>query len=88
MFASGPFWALTAANFANLWGFFLLMTEGPTYISEVLGFALSQSGALASLPYILKFICAFFFGAIGDSLVQHNLLSTTAIRKYFTIFCT
>lgn len=83
IFKSIPFWALAVLHFGNLWGLYLLLTAGPKYMSEVLGFNLGHSGILAALPYLARSIAAFIFGYIGDKIRQKNLLSVTATRKSF-----
>lgn len=87
MFLSVPFWALAIAQFGNLWGLYLLMTAGPKFMSEVMGFNLRNSGALASLPYLARLICGFIFGCIGDFIRQREFMTVTAIRKFFMLFC-
>ncbi|KAB0792864.1 hypothetical protein PPYR_14823 [Photinus pyralis] len=83
IFASIPFWALAILHFGNLWGLYLLLTAGPKYMSEVLGFNLGHSGLLAALPYLARAISGFVFGFVGDVLRKHQCLSVTTIRKLF-----
>ncbi|KAF5291457.1 hypothetical protein FQR65_LT01768 [Abscondita terminalis] len=86
IFTSIPFWALAILHFGNVWGLYLLLTAGPKYMSEVLGFNLSHSGVLAALPYLARSIAAFIFGYIGDKIRQKNVLSVTVTRKSFVTF--
>lgn len=87
IFTSIPFWALTFLHFGNCWGLYLLLTAGPKFMSEVLGFNLGHSGILASLPYLARMIFGFIFGTIGDYIRKANWMSVTQIRKSFIIFC-
>jgi MFS family permease len=43
---------------------FLLMTEVPSFLSDQLGFSLSQSGFFSALPYVANFFSVIFFGAL------------------------
>ncbi|GJQ72409.1 hypothetical protein Trydic_g3490 [Trypoxylus dichotomus] len=86
MFLSIPFWAYVILHFGNLWGLYLLLTAGPKFMSEVLGFNLGHSGVLASLPYLARMLFGFVFGFIGDSIRTRQWLSVTATRKSFILF--
>ncbi|XP_017779301.1 PREDICTED: sialin [Nicrophorus vespilloides] len=86
MALSVPFWSLAVLHFGNLWGLYLLLTAGPKFMSEILGFDLGHSGLLAALPYLARMIFGFIFGLIGDQLRKSNKLSVTCIRKSFVLF--
>nr|XP_022916487.1 sialin-like [Onthophagus taurus] len=86
MFLSIPFWAYTVLHFGNLWGLYLLLTAGPKFMSEVLGFNLGHSGILASLPYLARMLLGFLFGYIGDYIRKKSWMSVTVIRKSFVLF--
>lgn len=87
MLRSPKFYALLVLHFGNVWGLFFLITAAPKFMSEVLKFNLTQAGILSSLPYLARLIFGFFFGSIGDCIRGKNLLSVTAIRKTFCLFC-
>lgn len=86
IFSSIPFWALLILHFGSCWGLYFLMTAGPKFISEILGFKLGKSGVLASLPYLARMLFGFFFGWIGDLIRRNEWISVTATRKFFIIF--
>lgn len=85
---SVPFWSLLILHYGNLWGLYFLITAAPKYMNEILHFNLTKAGILSSLPYLARMIAGFIFGSIGDYIRAKNLLSVTAIRKVFIIFCT
>lgn len=87
MFSSVPFWALNILHFGNLWGLNFLITAGPKFMSEVLGFNLGHSGALAAVPYLTRMLAGLMFGFIGDTIRKKKLMSTTSIRKWFILVC-
>lgn len=84
---SVPFWALIILHFGNNWGLYFLLTAAPKFMNEALGFQLSKAGYLAALPYLARLLSGFMFGAIGDYVRSKKLMSVTANRKFFTIFC-
>lgn len=84
---SPPFWALFFLHFGHLWSFYFFLVAAPKYLNEVLKFDLTESGILASAPYLSRFICGFLFGLLSDYFIKHDILSVTSIRKYFSIFC-
>lgn len=86
IFMSVPFWALNVLHFGSCWGLYFLMTAGPKFISEVLGFNLGKSGVLASLPYLARMLFGFGFGWIGDFIRKNQWMSVTSTRKFFVIF--
>lgn len=85
---SMPCWSLLFLHYGSMWGFYFLITGAPKFMNEVLHFDLANSGFLASLPYLLRFIFSFIFASIGDKIRKRNRLSVTATRKWFTVFCT
>ncbi|XP_017779299.1 PREDICTED: sialin-like [Nicrophorus vespilloides] len=86
MFMSFPFWALVFLQFGNLWGLYLLLTIGPKFISEILGFDIRKSGFLSALPHLTRLVSGFIFGAIGDYIRKRGKLSVTFVRKFFVLF--
>jgi len=80
---SGPVWALTAAYFANAWGFEMLFTFLPNFLKDILGFDISQSGFIATLPYLVMLIFTNVFSYIADYLRANRYLTTSQTRKIF-----
>lgn len=56
-------------------------------MAEVLGFNLSHSGGLASLPYLARMTFGFIFGSIGDMIRRKEWMTVTGIRKWFIVCC-
>jgi len=84
IFTSMPFWALLVAQVGNIWGFYVLLDEIPTYMKTVLHFDLKSNSLLSALPYLFKWILSIVFSVIADSLLRRKVLSLTKIRKIFT----
>lgn len=87
IFTSVPFLALLILHFGNLFGMFFLITATPRFMTDFLKFSLSDVGWLASLPYLMRCLCGFLFGLIGDYQRVNHLLPVTTIRKFYCIFC-
>lgn len=82
-----PFWALLILHYGNMWGLNLLMTNGPMYLKEALGFDIKNSGFLSALPYLGRLVFGIGFGTIGDIIKKKELLSVHFVRKFFCLFC-
>ena len=73
--------ALMLCDFANSWGLYVLVTEGPIFFSEALCFDIKKVGFLSSLPYLGRFVGAQIFGLISSFVRKRNALSPLALQK-------
>ncbi|VDK72823.1 unnamed protein product [Litomosoides sigmodontis] len=80
---SRPVYAITVANFARSWTFYLLLQNQLTYMREVLNMAINNSGLIAALPHAVMGLAVLGGGQLADYLRSHQILSTTAVRKLF-----
>ena len=46
-----PVWAIVVAHFAENWGFYTLLTEMPTFLSDVMDYELSQVSVETVQPF-------------------------------------
>ncbi|XP_063365579.1 uncharacterized transporter slc-17.2-like [Cydia amplana] len=83
---SFPFLAMVILHYGSNWGLYFAMTAAPKFVSSALGYNLTSTGTLASLPYLARMIFSLVFGAIGDRIVKQNVVSTTFMRKFFCLF--
>ncbi|CAH0725773.1 unnamed protein product, partial [Brenthis ino] len=86
IFTSLPFLAMVILHYGSNWGLYFAMTAAPKFVSSALGFNLTSTGTLASLPYLARMIFSLIFGAIGDRIVRRNVVSTSFMRKFFCLF--
>ena len=63
---SFPFLAMVVLHYGSNWGLYFVMTAAPKFVSSALGFNLTSTGTLSSLPYLARMIFSIVFGAIGD----------------------
>lgn len=81
---SVPMAALVCAQIGHDWGFYIMVTDLPKYMSDVLRFPISQNGLYSALPYLLMWIVSVSTGFLSDWLTVKNILSITNCRKVFT----
>ncbi|KAG8180930.1 hypothetical protein JTE90_013936 [Oedothorax gibbosus] len=81
IFTSLPMWAVIVAHFGHNFGFLILLTEMPTYLSTILHFNLKENGALSAVPYIVQAMTAWAASFVADWLRKTNKFTNTTIRK-------
>ncbi|GAB0095292.1 putative inorganic phosphate cotransporter [Sergentomyia squamirostris] len=84
IFTSGPMLALICAQVGHDWGFFIMVTDLPKYMSDVLKFSIKENGIYSSLPYALMWIVAILTGFLSDWMISRKIFTITAARKWFT----
>lgn len=70
------------------WYIYILDLGNILNLLQVHHFDIATTGVLSSVPYLARFFFAFGFGFIGDFLFKKKKISSAAVRKWFTIFCT
>eukprot|EP01036_Dinobryon_divergens_P026695 gene26696-35372_t len=73
--------ALLANNFTYGWVGFTLLSELPTYLTEVLGFDLSSAGILCVFPYLALLIATVFFSRVFESLENDYKWKVRSVRQ-------
>ncbi|KAJ3608792.1 hypothetical protein NHX12_023322 [Muraenolepis orangiensis] len=85
MALSGPLWAIILTQMCSNWSYYTLLTSMPTYMENVLHFDLSSNAFLSALPYLGSLLLSIICGVAADKLMERKTLSTTAVRKLFTL---
>ncbi|XP_078048351.1 major facilitator superfamily transporter 9 isoform X2 [Augochlora pura] len=83
MLTSPPVWAIIAAHFSENWGFYTMLTQLPTFMSDILDFKLDKTGYLSALPYLVMTLIVQISGHLADYLRARKMLTTTQVRKLF-----
>ncbi|XP_042898023.1 sialin [Parasteatoda tepidariorum] len=83
IFTSVPVWALMIAQFGQGFGFLILLTELPTYLSTALHFDLASNGFISAMAYVFQAVVACVSSLVADKLRESEKMSVTAIRKLF-----
>ncbi|XP_066258304.1 putative inorganic phosphate cotransporter [Euwallacea similis] len=76
-----PFYAIMVAYIGSIWGYAILMTEGPTYLANVMGFDVKSNAIISSLPVLCGLVMTFITGYMSDFVIQRKYLSTLNCRK-------
>ncbi|KAL8606494.1 hypothetical protein ACOMHN_037725 [Nucella lapillus] len=84
MLLSSCFWAIAVAQFAFYWGYFMLVSNLPTFLYETMHFDIQSNGVYSMLPYITLFLVVCGTGFIFDSVIRRRLLSKIAVRRLST----
>lgn len=67
------------------WIIFVMSSNLPKYMREVIGFSVRDVGLYSSLPYVLMWIISLVSARICDYLIRHDYVSITQARKMFTV---
>ncbi|KAJ2948840.1 hypothetical protein O0L34_g5766 [Tuta absoluta] len=81
IWTSVPFWSLLIAHCGQNWGYWTLMTEMPSYMSQVLGVNIKANGVMSALPYLTMYAMSFPLGYLSDLAIRKNWFSITTSRK-------
>nr|CAG4645485.1 EOG090X04X8 [Lynceus sp. MCZ IZ 141354] len=81
---SMPVWSTVVAHFTENWGFYTMLTQLPTFLSDTSNLKLDKTGFLSALPYLCMAIIVMLGGQIADWLQKRWKVTTTAVRKFFT----
>lgn len=76
-----PLWATAVAHVGHNWGFWLLLTEMPTFIHMVFKVDLKEDGVLSALPYFAMFLLQIPVLYVADLLNKHRVTTLTTSRK-------
>ncbi|CAH1999139.1 unnamed protein product [Acanthoscelides obtectus] len=75
------------AQVGGVWGFFTLMTNGPSYFKFIHGWNIRETGLLSGLPHLLRMGWAYVFSQLGDYLLRSGKMSRPNVRKLATAVC-
>jgi len=81
--SSVPIIVLIIAQVTSDYVFFVLASDLPKYMKEVLGFSVADVGFYSSMPYLLMWIVSLSSGFICDHLISGQYITVTQARKLF-----
>ncbi|CAB0031212.1 unnamed protein product [Trichogramma brassicae] len=81
IFTSMPVWSLIIVHGGNNWGYYLLLTGLPTYMKNILGFDVQNSGMISALPYLVAWLLGFPISWLCDWALRRGFCSTELARK-------
>ncbi|XP_018010829.2 sialin isoform X1 [Hyalella azteca] len=84
IFTSMPFYAIAVCHMAQNYVFYVLLTELPTYLNNILHFDIKQNSLLSALPYFAMFVFGVSCAFVCDFLRASGRLTTTQARLIFS----
>ncbi|XP_062616836.1 sialin-like [Saccostrea cucullata] len=78
-----PVWAILVTNAAGNYGAYMLLTQMPTYLKEVLKFDIKSNGIYSMIPYLAFWVTIIVAGIFADTLISKDILSIKWTRKLF-----
>ena len=84
IFTSMPFIGVMVAHFGANWGFYNLLTELPTYLTNIQHFNLKDNGVVSSLPYFLMWSFSLFYSSWADDLLSRKKITLIQLRGIST----
>lgn len=85
MFTSRGVWAIIVTHMCSNFGAYMLLTQIPTYMAEVLKYDLLKNGIVSMLPYLLFWFLIGVGGTLADCLIGEKVLSVEWTRKFMTL---
>ncbi|XP_071942595.1 sialin-like isoform X2 [Antedon mediterranea] len=85
---SSAVWAIVLVYLAYCFGFYFIITEAPTFISEIFGFDLKTTGWLMSILGIADCFFTLTSGVCADFIIRHKYLTIFQTRKLFAFLGT
>lgn len=79
-----PMYALISAQIGHDWGFYIMVTDLPKYMADVMQFSIKANGLYSSLPYVMMWIVSISSGFVGDWLISRKIMGITNVRKMMT----
>ncbi|XP_067685982.1 sialin-like [Haliotis asinina] len=84
IFTSRAVWAIIVAHVCGNYGIYMLLTQLPTYMKDVLKFDIKANGLFSMLPYLCFWLLITVSGTLADLLISRNILSVAWTRKLMT----
>uniref|UniRef100_A0A914ULG3 Major facilitator superfamily (MFS) profile domain-containing protein n=1 Tax=Plectus sambesii TaxID=2011161 RepID=A0A914ULG3_9BILA len=83
--SSGPVWAIVICHTCANFGTYLVLTNLPTFMSEVLNFDIKSNGLFSAFPFLAFWLGINVAGVSADFLITKRILNTTHVRKLLMI---
>ncbi|XP_046549727.1 sialin-like isoform X2 [Haliotis rubra] len=81
MLSSRPVWACVISHMTANFFFYMILTQAPTFLNEILKFDITSNGFYSSLPYVVLVSLVMPIGALSDYLTTKGFLSLSGVRK-------
>jgi len=68
---------------ASGWGYFLLVTKLPSYLSSIFGIDIFKNGAFSASTSLAQGLCALAAAPLSNWIISRFQLNTLTVRKVF-----
>ena len=82
---SSPMFALVVAQIGHDYGFFIMVTNLPKYMADVLLVSIKENGIYSAMPSFLMWVVSVTSGFLCDWLIVRKIMGITFARKFWTI---
>lgn len=79
-----PVWAVIISQTGIDFSFYVMTTDLPKYLADVMRIDVERNGLYSSLPQLMNFFTAMGFGLLGDYCINKKILTVRNTRRYFT----
>ncbi|MFH4978976.1 hypothetical protein AB6A40_005685 [Gnathostoma spinigerum] len=86
IFRSKAVWAIIAAHFCENWGFYIMLTNLPRILNDLMDYRLEKAGFVAALPYFIMGVLLIVSGSFSDMLIDRYAWSVDRTRKVIGSF--
>ncbi|KAJ9591417.1 hypothetical protein L9F63_002023 [Diploptera punctata] len=84
---SMPFWVHTINGIGHGWVNYTLMSDMPTFLSNILHFDLEKSGTMSALPYVTSGITCVLSSYTSNWLRERGYISRITSYRIFNAIC-
>ncbi|ESO85643.1 hypothetical protein LOTGIDRAFT_107883 [Lottia gigantea] len=84
IFTSKAVWAIIIGHVCGNYGIYMLLTQLPSYMKEVLKFDIKSNGLFSMLPYLCFWFMIIVSGNIADFMIRKKYFSVATTRKIFS----
>ncbi|BFF93750.1 sialin-like [Drosophila madeirensis] len=82
---SMPMLSLIVSQMGHDWGYYVMVTNLPLYMADVIRFSIRSNGFVTALPYVAMWIASLISGVVADWLIRSGKLRLVTVRKLFTL---
>lgn len=84
VFTSLPFWAILVAHFCSNCGWYMILTQLPSFMKHVLQKNIKENAGMSAIPYFLMWVVSIVLGYVLDTLRNKGKITTGGARKIAT----
>ncbi|XP_064477856.1 sialin-like [Ornithodoros turicata] len=84
---SGPVWGIVAAKTGASFGLSAFLTKVPAFMDRILCMGIMKNSIMNAVLYAAMALGMVLWGYVADKMRQRSLLSTTNIRRIFSVVC-